>query len=116
MTKSRELLVPVKKIRRKLTEIPGFPDYAANKDGTVWRITPSQVNQYSSGKTVPYPLHQTTRPGGGPCVSLRRPKETVPMLVSHIIAITFMGPREDRAVLHKNHKQNDNRLSNLFYK
>jgi len=114
MTKSA--LVPIKPIRRKLTEIPGFDNYACGKDGTVWRITPSQVNQYSAGKTVPYPLHQTDRPGGGPCVSLRRPKETVPMLVSHIIATTFLGPREGRAVLHKNRKQHDNKLSNLYYK
>ena len=100
------------KPRVQIVPIPGFESYGASRDGRVWRIVATPVNE----KTVPYVLRsQLHQEAGVYFVNLYRNGKVHPKKVSHLIAQVFLGERGKKWVRHKNGVSSDNRLCNLRY-
>ena len=95
-----------------MRDIPGYPGYKVDEDGSLWRMpTPHRRNprKITGGSTCPlgrkYKLHQLFVDG-------RR----VFALHHHLVALAFYGPRPDGMVIdHIDGNSTNNHPANLRY-
>ena len=89
--------------------IPGFPAYAVDKCGNVFRVE-TRVGD----PCEPRPLKPYRRKNGYLSVALRKDNKTHYLLVHRLVAWTYLGDPGSLDVCHWNHKRDDNRLENLY--
>ena len=88
--------------------IPGWPDYRAGTDGSVWT---SKLRANGGWRRMLTPLNT----GGYPKVTLSQNNIQKDFVVHHLILLTFAGPKPDGASLcrHLDGDPTNNYLSNL---
>lgn len=86
-------------------DIPGFPDYRAGDDGTIWGCK----NKPKEWRLKSQHIHQ-----GYPHVWLFRDGKDYKITVHKLVLTAFVGPRPEGCECgHKNGNKEDNRLCNL---
>jgi len=87
--------------------IPGFANYFARTDGTVWSSKYRRLHQLKVDRC---------NKNGRYSVTLRRDGVSYKYQVSHLILFTFIGPcPEGMECCHRNDIKTDNRFSNLYW-
>lgn len=93
-------------------QIPGYENYAINKNGVVYSFWRQRWSIY-----YPFRLSINNRPGGYKAVTLQKNGKCNMFLLHRLLAITFIGPEpfNNAVVRHLNDNKNDNSLDNLAW-
>src|SRR3990167_4776116 len=100
-------------ILKNLKPIPGFPDYFASADGSIWSMKRPH-NDREAPKEPRKLKPQITRAHHIICLCLNRKK--VFRYVGHLVLESFVGPRpEGMEMCHGPNGKLDDSLSNLYW-